>query len=207
MFRKMFDPDSGLMSAMTRITDCIFLSLFWLLGCIPVVTVGASCAGVYDAAFRGFRQGERHPWQRFWQVYRRNWKVGLLPSVMFLAGGYGLAAGMIGLWNGAVRGAHSWMLFAFAAVPALLALGVLGLLFPVLSRFENSFSGLLKNTVLLALANLPRTFGLGVLYGATVLLCVRLAIPVFFLPALTALVSSYLIEPIFKPYLSDDAAA
>ena len=35
MFRRLFDPQSGLMITMTQITDCIFLSLFWLLGCVP----------------------------------------------------------------------------------------------------------------------------------------------------------------------------
>ena len=60
MFRNLLKPDSPLMITMTQITDCIFLSLFWLLGCIPVVTIGASFAGLYDAAYRGFRKGEKH---------------------------------------------------------------------------------------------------------------------------------------------------
>ena len=55
MFRKFLNPDNALMITMTQITDCIFLSLFWFVGCIPVVTIGASFAALYDAAFRGFR--------------------------------------------------------------------------------------------------------------------------------------------------------
>ena len=46
MFRNLLKPDSALMITMTRITDCIFLSLFWILCCIPVVTAGASFAGM-----------------------------------------------------------------------------------------------------------------------------------------------------------------
>ena len=38
MFRNLFRPDSGLMITMTQLTDSIFLSLFWILGCMPVVT-------------------------------------------------------------------------------------------------------------------------------------------------------------------------
>ena len=206
MFRNLFDPDSGLMTTMTWITDCIFLSLFWILGCAPVITVGASCAALYDAVFRGFRGGEKHCWKRFFKAFRQNWKAGIGPTLLFLAACYGLAAGVIGLWNGAVYGTVNWALFAGAAVLAVLALGILSVLFPMLSRFENSFGGLVKNTLLLALANLPRTFLLGALYGAAVVLCVRLIIPVFFLPALSTLLATYLIEPMFKPYLEDAAA-
>ena len=39
MFRNLFNPESPLMVTMTQVTDCIFLSLFFVLGCIPVVTV------------------------------------------------------------------------------------------------------------------------------------------------------------------------
>ena len=49
MFRNLFSPDSQLMITMTRITDFIFLSLFWLLCSFPVVTMGASFAALYDA--------------------------------------------------------------------------------------------------------------------------------------------------------------
>ena len=46
MFRNLINPDNGLMITMNQITDCIFLSLFWLLGCMPVFTAGASCAAL-----------------------------------------------------------------------------------------------------------------------------------------------------------------
>ena len=64
MFRKFLNPDNALMITMTQITDCIFLSIFWLLGCIPVVTMGASFAALYDSTYRAFRKGERHSWGR-----------------------------------------------------------------------------------------------------------------------------------------------
>ena len=86
----------------------------------------------------------------------------------------------------------------------VLILGILSLMFPVLSRFENSFAGLLKNTILLGLANLPRTLILGILNAASFLLCIRYIFPLFFLPSLAALIGSILIEPMFKPYMSSE---
>ena len=55
MFRNFFRPDSALMITLSQITDCIFLSLFWIMGCVPVVTAGASFAALYDATYRGLR--------------------------------------------------------------------------------------------------------------------------------------------------------
>ena len=207
MFRKLLNPDNALMITMTQITDCIFLSLFFLVGCFPVVTAGASFAALYDATFRGFRQGDKHCWQRFGQVYKDNWKASVAPTVVFLLAASVLSKTLIGLWNGAVAGSISWMLFSGGAFVGVLLLGILSLMFPVLSRFENSFAGLLKNTLLLGLANLPRTLILGILNAASFLLCIRYIFPLFFLPSLAALLGSVLIEPMFKPYMpSEDAA-
>lgn len=203
MFRNLFNPESPLMITMTQITDCIFLSLFWLLGCFPVVTVGASCAALYDSAWRCWRKGEKHPWQRFLHVFKTNWKAGIGPSIVYLAVIFLGSKGLISVWNAAVYGEISWMVFSAAALVGVLALGVLGVLFPMLSRFENSFAGLMKNTVLLSLANLPRTLGLGVLNAVSAALCIRFVFPVFFLPALNALLGSLLIEPMFRPYLNE----
>ena len=206
MFRNLFNPDSGLMITMSRITDVIFLSLFWLMCCIPVVTAGASFAALYDASYRAFRENEKNTWKRFFSTFRDNWKSGILPTILFLLAGAGLMKAVITLWNLAVAGSLSWMMFSALAFVAMVILGILSVMFPMLSRFENSFVALVKNTVFLSLANLPRTVVLGILNAITLLLCLRLVVPVFLLPSLAALLGSYLIEPMFKPYLTENAA-
>ena len=207
MFRNLLKPDSALMITMTRITDCIFLSLFWLLCSIPVITAGASFAALYDASYRALRKNEQNSWQRFFHVFKENWKAGILPTIVFLLAGWGLVKAVIGLWNLAVAGTLSWMLFSALAFVAVVLLGMLSVLFPLLSRFENSLGALLKNTVFLSLANLPRTALLGIINAAALLLCIRLVVPLFFLPSLAALFGSFAIEPMFKPYMNDENAA
>lgn len=209
MFQKLFNPDHPLMITLSQIGDCVFLSMFWLLGSIPLVTVGAASAALYDAGFRAFRQGEKQSWQRFFQVYRRELKGGILPSLVFWAVLYLAGRGLIALWNGAVGGTAPWMAFSAGALAAVLVLGILSVLFPMLSRFENSFPDLLKNTMLLSLAKLPRTLALGMLNAGCGYVCIRFVFPLFFVPALSALIGSFLIEPMFRPYMDspDESAA
>lgn len=204
MFRNLLRPESPLMITMTQLTDCIFLSLFWLLGCFPVLTAGASTAALYDSVYRGFRKGDKHSWQRFFSVFRKNWREGILPTAVYLVVFFTGVRLLVKLWNAAVYGEVSFMLFSGAAFLGVLVLGILSLLFPMLSRFDNPTLLLLKNTLLLALINLPRTIALGLLNAAAMALCVRYVAPLFFLPALAALLSSLLIEPIFKPYMPEE---
>lgn len=207
MFKNLLNPNNSLMITMTWITDCIFLSLFWIVGCFPVVTMGASFAALYDATFRAFRRGDKNNWQRFLKVYRDNWKASILPTVVFFGVAWLLGKTMIGLWNSAAAGNLSMLVFSGGAFVGVLILGALSVVFPMLSRFNNSIGGLLKNSLLLAMANLPRTLALGLLNAVTVFLCVRFVFPLFFLPALAALIGSLFIEPMFKPYMPNEEAA
>lgn len=200
----LFRLDGPLMTVMTQITDCIFLSLFFLLGCIPLVTTGTAFAALYDSVFRGLRDGEKNSWQRFLQTYRQNWKAGIIPTVVFAALFVALGYGMIQCWNAAVYEQISWMVFAGIALLAVSAVGVLSILFPMLSRFENTAAGLLKNTLVLGLANLPRALVLGLINVATAFLCIKFVFPVFFMPAVAALVGSFMIEPMFKPFMPEE---
>ncbi len=204
MFKNLFKPDSGLMIFMSRVTDCIFLSLFFILACVPVVTIGAALAALYDSSYRGIRRADRHSWQRFLEVFRENWKVGILPTILVLALSYGDLKLVIWFWNQAAAAGGSWMAFSAAALVGVLVFGVLGVLFPMLSRFENSTGVLLKNTVLLSLANLPRTLLLGMVNAAVVMACAWWVFPVFFLPAFGAFLSSFLLEPMFRPYMPEE---
>ena len=203
---KIFKPESPLMITMTQITDVIFLSLFWLLGCIPVVTAGASFAALYDTVYRTFRKGEKNSWSRFWQVYSREWKAGILPTAVFAVLLWMVLQLVIFFWNQAVAGTVNWMVFSAVAFVGVMLLGMLSVLFPTMSRFENRIGILLKNTLLLALSNLPRTIALGFLNAVTVFVCAKLVVPLFILPALSALIGSLFLEPMFKPYMSEELA-
>ena len=207
MFRNLLNPENALMVTMTQITDCVFLSIFWLLGSIPLVTAGAAACALYDAVRRCFREQEHHPWKRFFDTFLRDLKASILPALIFLAALWLGGKGMIGLWNGAAAGAVSWPVFSALSFLAVTGLGVLSVLFPLMSRFENSFDNLIRNTILLAMANLPRTLALGFLNVCTIFLCARYIFPLFFLPALTALISTMFIEPMFKPYMPEEDAA
>lgn len=207
MFRKLFDPDNGLMMTLTQITDSVFLSLFWLLGCFPLFTAGASCAALYDSVYHCYRRGGRKPWGRFFATFSRDLRASLIPNVLFLAALWFGGKGMIGLWNAAVAGSLGWGIFAGIAFLAVTALGILGVLFPLLSRFDNPLPVLLKNTLLLSLVNMPRTIALGLLNAVSAWLCIRWIFPLFFLPALSSLISTLLLEPMFRPYMNEENAA
>lgn len=204
MFQKIFNPDNALMITFAQIGDCVFLSLFWVLCCFPVLTIGAATTAMYDSVVHTFRMGDKYSWHRFLKTFRSHLRPALAPTVAFLPLFALWGWAMIQLWNAAVWEQISWTAFSAGAFVGVLVMGILSVLFPLLSRFETDFPTLLKNTLLLSLANLPRTLALGFLNTAAVILCLRFVIPLFFLPALTALIGTLFLEPMFRPYMPND---
>ena len=204
MFRNLLRPDNPLMITLNQITDVIFLSLFWLICCFPLVTAGAATAAMYDAVYHTFRKGEKHSWQRFVQSFRKNLKGSLLTSVIFLAILLGMATGIIRVWNSAVYGNISWGLFAAAAFFAFVCVGILSILFPMHSRFDNLPAALWGNTIRLGLAKLPFSLGLAFVNILSAFLCIRYLFPLFFLPGLACLIDTLFIEPMFKPFMPEE---
>ena len=206
MFKNLFNPENALMTTMAQVTDCIFLSLFWVLCSFPLITIGPASAALYDAVYYGYRRKDKHPWSRFFLSFKSNLKTGILPGILYLAvfclGGWGL----IQIWNAAVWEKVSFAAFSAAAFVVLLLLGIISILFPMLSRFNNSLWGLLRNTVLIGIVNLPRTLGLGLVNAISILLCVKFIFPLFFLPALANLINTLFLEPMFKPYMGEETA-
>ena len=123
--------------------------------------------------------------------------------MLFVAALWFGGKGLVALWNNAVYGNISWPIFSALAFTAVLLLGILSVLFPLLSRFDNPLPLLLKNTVLLSMANLPRTITLGILNALCGWLCIRWIFPLFFLPAVSTLISTLLLEPMFQPFMTE----
>lgn len=207
MFRNLLKPDSPLMITMNQITDVIFLSLFWFVCSFPLVTAGAATAAMYDTVYHTFRKGEKHSWQRYFQSFRSNLKGSLLSTVVFLGIFLVLGWVMIQVWNSAVYGKISWMIFAFAAFLVFAVVGVLSILFPMHSRFDNSAAALWGNTFRLGLAKLPLTLGLAAVNVISGFFCIRYIFPLFFLPGLACLIDTLFIEPMFRPFMPTEDAA
>lgn len=80
-------------------------------------------------------------------------------------------------------------------------LGTLMFLFPVLSRFTMGVKQLFKTAVYMAFRHILHTAGVLVIVALTVVAMYIILPAVFFMPAVCALLSSFLIEHVFKRYM------
>ena len=205
MKNSLFNSENWIWQPFGLVADFLILSCLWLIFSIPMVTVGAASTAMYDCCARCIKDGDRALFSRFFRTFRRE-LLKSIPSTLLWAAILGLLFFLIRSFTGSAAGTDINLVLAYAMVVFLaVAVGTASWVFPLLSRFTFDFASLNITAIRLALAHLPRTMALGAVNIAAGWLCLRLLMPVMVAPGIAALLSAYLLEPVFKPYETGDA--
>ena len=205
-----FLSDSALIRMTTRLGELVLLNLCFLLCCLPVVTIGAASTALYTVCFHFDSKQEKTAVTSFFRAFRQNLKQG---SLLWLIIG-ALCAGVCGLVLLFLRasGVARYGLLP-SLVLLLVCLIVASYTFPLLSLFDNSCGGTLKNALILGLGNLPRSVCIVavnlaplILLLADFMLFLRLSIFLVFLYfSGAAYVNTFLLRKVVAPYLPEEA--
>jgi hypothetical protein len=89
--RFLFDPDSLIMHIIGRFCDIVILNIVFLLTCIPLFTIGAANAALYDVVFRMDTEREGKLLSTYFRSFLENIRQGTLLWLVLLL--FGLAVG------------------------------------------------------------------------------------------------------------------
>ncbi|MBE7003583.1 MAG: DUF624 domain-containing protein [Ruminococcaceae bacterium] len=206
-----FNPENKFWSFVGKLTDAVLMGMLWLLTSLPVLTLGASTTAFYAFTLRQVSDTEGPVWKNYFDAFRRFFKKATALWAIQLALGAFFA---LDLWA-ALRyrqsggGMFAVLVLAVCAAAAFLFLGAGFYAYPILAIFDFPVKKMLRDSFIMAMANLPVTFTLFVMlvlaavafYYASGLLFLWAALFVFF--------SSYLIYGVFARYagLADGEAA
>ena len=162
--RFLFDPESQIMQIISRFCDIVILNVVFLLTCIPVFTVGAANAALYDVVFRLDTDREGLLLPSYFRAFRENFRQSTALWLLLLLFG---AATYVNMTRFSILGENSYYLgyglFILSMLVLVLEVFVFSYSFPLLSRFRNSTRQTAVNALLLAIGNLPRTLAVSVI--------------------------------------------
>ncbi len=205
MFQSLFDSEKPIWRGMSLLADILLLSLFWFFLSLPLFTLGASTAALYDATVKCVRAGKSGALSRFFQTFRREFAVSV-PAVLISGA---VLAGLLWilrqLWGMAFS--LPQLLIPAAAYLVLLCIpvGAICWMFPLLSRFTFQPLGLLRVSLQFALAHLPSTLLVVLLLAVAWALSVTLLLPMLVAPCLTALAWSLVMERAFQKHMPPES--
>lgn len=204
--RQAFEFDGNFYTLTAKCFDLMALSLYWLAGCLPVVTAGASFSALYAAVSRSVRQDVGTVSQKFWTAYRRDLKASI-PLWLLALGALAALLLNIGilLEKASVPAGLFFVLFYGLAVLVLLTAACYA--FPALSRFDMPVGWIVKLSFYLTFRHLPVSLLVLMLLAVSYLALLRAPMLFLIVPGMSALVSSFLIDPLLDRHMPREDAA
>lgn len=152
----MLRSDSWLIRFLTKVCDLLLLNIIFVLSCATIILSGAAVTSLYAVALKMIRREDYEPIKSFLRELRRNF-LSSVPATILLFIDI-LLIGFLRIALYAETLMISPNLFIFLTIAAIFLSALLSYLFPLLARFENTFSKHFGNAARLAVANLPVTF-------------------------------------------------
>ena len=134
MKEHLFQLDNPVWVFMGRIVDFVLLTGLWLLGSLPVVTVGASTKALYTVAMHMAKNEEGYTARSFVQAFREGFKESTLIGLAVLAAGVFLCSDLYVYWR--MTGRAGVFLFTVFLVLTAVYLLTLSYLYPLMAGTE-----------------------------------------------------------------------
>lgn len=194
--RDIFNSDSRLMRTLSKLFDIGYLSIVFVLFCVPVVTAGAALTALYYTTVKVIRRDRGYVFQEFWRSFKSNfvqatklWLVELVLMVLLI---YNLT-----VVSGFVSGIYLAM--------AILIVAVYCYVFPILSRFVLKNTDIIRMSIILMAKHVYFTIPfviIAVLASVSVVLLIPyLPIVPILVPGLSSLLYSLMMEIVMKKYM------
>ena len=155
-----FKADSPLMQKLALLFDLMVLNILTVVFSIPIVTIGASTTALYDALWR-IKKQKGSPLRDYWRAFRSNFKQATLlfipVSLLGLSIGYAL---LLSVLNPLIIPVFVRISLIICAIVWIMAVSWV---YPLQSRFVNTWGRIIINALLCALRFLPRTVMMSVL--------------------------------------------
>ena len=198
---RFLNPDSPVMSFLSRVADLIWLNLLTLLCSIPVVTAGAAFTALHYVSIKMVRNEEGYLTKSFFKSFKENFfqATAMWLLMLLLMAAAGADFYFISMMD---RGAAFILRTGLCVVLFFFLCGGI-YWFALLARFENSIKNTIKNACFIGILNFPKSICILMIYAVFLILyglfALRLLPLIFLLGiSLPVYLASYLFSGIFK---------
>lgn len=199
-----FNYDNKLMQGLDKFFNVCYLSIVWLLACIPIITIGAANTALYYTANKVLKHNRGYVWKDFWGAFRANFKQSTIVWLVTLGLTLLMSFDTYVMWKFAAAGYGIGKIYIFFTIVLAFVIMWAVYVFPYIGRFANTTKAIMKNALLLAFAHLPKTLLIFAMFVGCAVLLYLFGFLIVLLPGLYMWIKSYIMEGIFRKYMSEE---
>ena len=199
-----FNYDNKLMQGLDKFFNVCYLSIVWLLACIPIITISAANTALYYTANKVLKHNRGYVWKEFWGAFRANFKQSTIVWLVTLGLALLMCFDTYVMWKFAAAGYGIGKIYIFFTIVLAFVIMWAVYVFPYIGRFANTTKAIMKNALLLAFAHLPKTLLVFAMFVGCAVLLYLFGFLIVLLPGLYMWIKSYIMEGIFRKYMSEE---
>ena len=200
MVGRWFGSEGTVITYLNKIGSILLLNLLFIVCSIPIITIGSSLTSFYYAMVKTVRRERSYPAREFFHSMKRTFISGSIVTLLLCFWGYILYINRE-YSGGMGKGISITMVLAYDLI-AIITLGIILYLFPVISRFQMKLLDLLKLSFVMAIRHLPYTILLAAGAAICGLLLWYLPVPfILVIPGFYCYASTFVYERILKKYM------
>lgn len=195
----LFDTDGPVISVLTKAGELILLSLFFIICCLPVVTIGPACTALYSSVVKNIRHSRGYPIREFLKAFKRQFKRSFVAGLIMTLMGVGLYF----LYGIAGRTALNSFWQKLFIILLTMTIAVFFYVFPVISRFKVNIGNAFSMAFLMCGEHLVTTLVMIVSVAGLIYLYI-FVLPIITLPIVPGVwvyLMSFLMERVLKKYM------
>ena len=198
---RFFNYDGPVVQTINKFFDAVFLSLLWVIFCIPLFTIGASTSALYSTANKVLRHERGYVFRQFWESFKSCFKQSTLVWLLVLVISFIMISDIRILNVLMPNMAGAVFKAVFVAILIFIAL-LIQFIFAYVARFKAPLKAVIKNSMIIAIRHLPWTILLTLWMAVVIMAEYIIPLSIFILPCGWALIASLMIERIFKRYMT-----
>lgn len=200
-----FNYDNRFAQGMNKLVNIFFISVLWLIWCVPIVTIGASTTAMYYTVNKVLRHNRSYVFKEFWGAFKSNFKQATILWLILLAVGVLMSVDAYIMRAFYAAGSPIGKMYVVFYILMVFEVVYSIYIFANLARFENTNRQILKNAALMAIAHFPWSLLMLVLLALVLLLYILLPVLIIMLPAVYMLLCNLILEKIFRKYMSEES--
>lgn len=200
-FDAMFNPENRFWVFMEKVMNAVLISLLWLLCSLPVVTMGAATAAVFQFTLHSVRDEEGYVWNGFFKAFRQNFRQATVLWLIQAAVGAFLVLDIrLCLYLSIPEAVRMAVLIVLGCISLVWGITAMYML-PILACFQVTVRQVLHDAFVMAVGNLPVSLLILAVYGGFAVLALLRPFAAVFCVGLAIFVSSYLFYFVFRRYM------
>lgn len=196
-----FDLDNPAWCFIGKIVDACFLSIIYIICCIPIFTIGASTTALYYTFLKLCKDQEGYVIKNFFKAFKQNFKQSTIVwLILFIIGIILIIDIFYFRFIPTVQGVFMyylfWSIFLFFCIMTLY-------IFPIIAKFENTTKNMFGFAIVMPIKHLGFTVLMVALAVVATFLCLRVPPLLMFMPGILAFLNSYIFNHIFDIYIKN----